>query len=255
MRVLSLRVLVAGGQLRAAAALADSMRAELRQAGRDSTRSGDQLGDPARTIGHFVDFVPVVAGMTPPERAAAHMARYQCVNPPDMYADFHCAHYALATGRPADVRRHVARARTRPDLARDRPLRGYLSAAEGAADLLAGDTARGLARMRAGIDTAAFAEYDPRGAPLRFRLALALAARPDTREEAIRRLRYGFDTSVEFIPLSYLALGRAYEAAEQRGEAAAAYAHFIRLWAGADPELSHLAESARAALRALRRTG
>jgi serine/threonine-protein kinase len=255
MRLLTLRVLVAGGQLRAATTLADSMRAELRQSGRDTTRPSDQFGDPARTIGHLVDFTPVVAGMASPERAAAYMTRYRCASPPDMYADFHCAQYALATGRAAEVRRHVTRARTRADLAKDREMRGYLTATEGAADLLAGDTTRGLARFRAGIDTAAYGEYDPRGAPLRFRLSLALAARPDTREEAIRRLRYAFDTQVEFIPLTYLALGRAHEAAGQRDEAVAAYTHFLRLWEGADPELGHLAESARAALRALRRPG
>jgi tetratricopeptide (TPR) repeat protein len=252
LRLVTLRALVAGGQLRAATALADSMRADLRQYGRDSTRSTGQLGDPARTIGHLVDFTPVAAGMAPPERAAAYMARYQCGSPADMYAEFHCAQYALATGRPADVRRHVASARRRPELAKDREMRGYLTATEGAADLLAGDTARGLARFRTGLDTAAYSEFDPRGAPLRFRFALALAARPDTREEAIRRLRYGFDADVEFIPITYLAIGRAYEAAGQRDEAVAAYEHFLRLWANADPELTHVTESARTALRALR---
>jgi hypothetical protein len=255
LRLVTLRVLVAGGRLKAASALADSMRADLRQSGRDSARTADRIGDLARTIGHLADFTPVVAGMAPPERAAAYMTRYQCANPADMYADFHCAQYALVNRRPTEVRRHVGRARTRADLAKDREMRGYLTATEGAADLLAGDTTRGLARFRAGIDTAAYSEYDPRGAPLRFRFALALAARPDTREEAIRRLRYGFDTDVEFIPIGYLALGRAYEGAGQRDEAVAAYTHFLRLWENADPELAHLAESARAALRALRRPG
>ncbi|MFN2565870.1 MAG: protein kinase [Gemmatimonadaceae bacterium] len=252
-RVVSLRVLVAGGRLRAASALADSLRAELRQPGRDSARAGDELDDRVRTIGHVVDFIPVAAGMAPPDRAAAYMTRYRCASPSDVHADFQCAQYALATGRPAEARRHVARARTRADLAKDRLMRGHLTASDGAADLLSGDTTRGLARLRAGIDTAAYGEYDSRGASLRFRLALALAARADTREEAIRRLRYGFDTQVEFIPLTYLALGRAHEAAGQRDEAVAAYEHFLRLWANADPELTHVTESARTALRALRR--
>ncbi len=53
------------------------------------------------------------------------------------------------------------------------------------------------------------------------------------------------------IPLSYLALGEALEAAGDRAGAARAYNQFIRLWEKADPALQPRVESARRALERL----
>jgi hypothetical protein len=54
-----------------------------------------------------------------------------------------------------------------------------------------------------------------------------------------------------FLPLSYLARGRAYEAAGESDSAAFAYGRFIRLWDNADPPLQGRVEEAREALKRL----
>ena len=52
----------------------------------------------------------------------------------------------------------------------------------------------------------------------------ALSSRPDTRQEGVRWLRYAFGDDASYLPpLTYLALGRAWEAEGQRDSAAYAY--------------------------------
>ena len=87
---------------------------------------------------------------------------------------------------------------------------------------------------------------------LRFQLALALAANPRSRAEGITHLRYGFNGSaVHLLPLTFLALGRTYEAAEKPDSAAIAYGRFLRLWDKADPELQGRVSEAKEALARL----
>ena len=87
---------------------------------------------------------------------------------------------------------------------------------------------------------------------LRFQLALALSADPRTRAEGITHLRYGFNGSAfSLLPLTYLALGRTYEAADKPDSAALAYGRFLRLWDKADPELQGRVSEAREALARL----
>jgi hypothetical protein len=83
-------------------------------------------------------------------------------------------------------------------------------------------------------------------------LALALSANPRTRAEGISHLRYGFNGgAVHLLPLTYLALGRTYEAAGKSDSAAIAYRRFLRLWDKADPELQGRVTEAREALARL----
>jgi hypothetical protein len=93
----------------------------------------------------------------------------------------------------------------------------------------------GIRRMREGLDLAAAPNEE--SVFLRLQLALTLAARPETRAEGIRWLRYGFNPEPLYLPLTFLALGRTYEAVGQRDSAAQAYSRFLRLWDKADPEL------------------
>jgi hypothetical protein len=129
--------------------------------------------------------------------------------------------------------------------------RGLLVAADGWGGLMQGDTTRGLARLRSGLDQAAAPGVAAETAFLRLQLALALAARAETRAEGIRYLRYGFDNQPMFLPLLQLALGRTYEAAGQRDSAAVAYSRFLRFWDKADPELQGRVREARDALQVL----
>jgi eukaryotic-like serine/threonine-protein kinase len=161
----------------------------------------------------------------------------------------------LANGNPKEARRIVAQGMALRDETADSVRnRGMLRATGGWARLVEGDTIGGIQDLRDGLVEASGPGSGDRTGFLRFQLALVLAARPETRSDGIRRLRYGFDNAaVSFIPLSYLALGRTYQAAGQRDSAAIAYGRFIRLWDKADPELQGRVREAREALQEITR--
>jgi hypothetical protein len=119
--------------------------------------------------------------------------------------------------------------------------------------LLQGDTVAGIRRMREGLNIAAAPGMAEESAFLRLQLALALAARPETRAEGIRWLQYGFDHYPLYLPLTQLALGQSYEGAGQQDSAALAYGRFLRFWDKADPELQGRVKEARDALEELSR--
>jgi hypothetical protein len=147
-----------------------------------------------------------------------------------------------------EARRQLARALTNRDTAFvSHPVRGLMVAEDGWGAILQGDSVGGIRRMREGLDLAAAPNEE--SVFLRLQLALALAARPETRAEGIRWLRYGFNTEPLYLPLTSLALGHTYEAAGQRDSAARAYTRFLRLWDKADPELQGRVKEAREALQ------
>jgi hypothetical protein len=159
----------------------------------------------------------------------------------------------LVQGHIAEGRRRIAATLATPDTSAgaDRT-RGILIAADGWGMLLAGDTVAGIRRLRAGIDSAAGPKAGAYSAFMRFQLALALTSRPETRPEGIRWLRYSFDQQPpELMPLTYLALGRAWEAAGSRDSAAYAYGRFVHLWDKADPLLQGRVREAKEALARL----
>jgi hypothetical protein len=167
-------------------------------------------------------------------------------------AEFGRAMVHLLRGQVPEGRRRLARALA--DSARLTSYdRGMMLAADGWGALLQGDTARALPRLRSGLDQVAAPGVASESAFLRLQLALALAARKETREEGIRFFRYGFDNQPLYLPLLQLALGRTYEAGGQRDSAAVAYSRFLRLWDKADPELQGRVKEARAALQEVTR--
>jgi TolB-like protein len=172
--------------------------------------------------------------------------------PPGMWPEFAEAIGDLGRGQVAEARRHIAAGLELRDTTPMGPfLRGLLMATRGWAGLVAGDTTGGIRDLRAGLEQAAAPGAGGPTAFLRFQLALALSSRPATRAEGISWLRYAFDTDVLYIPLTYLALGRAYEAAGVRDSAAFAYGRFIHLWDKADPPLVGRVREAREALTRL----
>jgi serine/threonine-protein kinase len=141
----------------------------------------------------------------------------------------------------AAERLDTSRATLRPEW------RAIVDAQRGWLQLAEGDTTGGLARMQAALGHAGGATVRM-SAPLRYVQALALAARPETREEGIRRLRWGFEQDPDFLPVAFEALGRALEAKGDATGALDAYGQFARLWAGADPRLQPRVASVRRAM-------
>jgi len=160
---------------------------------------------------------------------------------------------AMVRGRTEDAIRKASEGMGLPDASPDSTRnRGMLEATVGWARLVQGDTAGGIDELRSGLAKTGGPNAAETTAFLRFQLALALAADPDTRQEGISRLRYSFDnTALYLVPLAYLALGRTYEDAGKTDSAAIAYGRFVRLWDKADPELQGRVTEAREALERL----
>ncbi len=169
----------------------------------------------------------VVLGLTPPSAKPVLDSVVQAM-PPGPQAAYANAMLHVIKGQAAEGRRLLSRELGSRDSASiPAPVRGLMIAGDGWAALLQGDSVGGIRRMRYGLDLSA-APNEESAFP-RLQLALALAARPDTRAEGIRWLRYGFETLPLFKPLTFLALGHTYEAAGQRDSAAVAYSRFLRL--------------------------
>jgi hypothetical protein len=145
---------------------------------------------------------------------------------------------AVALGRPDEGIKLAIEAIQEPIATSDSTSsRGLLRAAMGWARLVRGDTTAGIADLRTGLAVTG-ARPAASAAFLRFQLALALSADSRTREEGISHLRYDFNgAGIHLMPLTYLALGRTYEAAGKTDSAAVAYGRFLGLWDKADPEL------------------
>ena len=170
--------------------------------------------------------------------------------PPGPQAEYAGALLGMFRGEVREGRSRIARAlATRGSQPTPPEMRGLMEAVDGWGILLQGDSVAGIRRLRAGLDTAASPGMTEETAFFRFQLGLALAARPETRAEGIRWLRYGFDMMPLYQPLTQLALGHTYETAGQRDSAAVAYGRFLRLWDKADPELQGRVREAKEALQ------
>ena len=169
-------------------------------------------------------------------------------------AEFGDALLHMLRGQVKEGRGRIARALAIRDSTKiPAAARGMLIAGDGWGAVLQGDSADGIARMRSGLDLVAAPGAAEQTAFLRFQLAQALAARPETRAEGVRRLKYGFELEPLYQPLTHLALGRTYEAAGQRDSAAVEYSRFLRFWDKADPELQGRVREAREGLEAVTR--
>ncbi len=161
--------------------------------------------------------------------------------------------YALTRGRARSARRLAERGLAADSSFAREGFAAVFQAGLGWADVLAGDTVGGVARMKAGLRAAGYQSQALQlGVPLRFELAVMLAGRPETRAEGIRRLRYAWWTGdMAYFAPGYLTLGRALEAQGDSAGAARAYSHFVRLWSDADAHLQPQVETARRALERL----
>jgi hypothetical protein len=120
-----------------------------------------------------------------------------------------------------------------------------------------GDTATGIAELRRAVDSVQTDGFgnDQVVDVFRLQLGLALARQPETREEGVRHLRYGFNMVViaHLYPMILLAQAEVLEAAGDLQGARMAYADFVELWRTADPALQPRVTVARNAIERLTR--
>ena len=191
---------------------------------------------------------PIGLGLAPPTYGGDRLERIMATVPPSALKQYGRAFFDLSRGDVPDARREVQAGLALGDTI-GTTMHGLLTATRGWASLVAGDTTAGIQQLRQGIAEVSGPSGPAMSAFLRFQLALALSSRPDTRREGIRWLRYAFDDETSYLPpLTYLALGRAWEAAGERDSAAYAYGRFVKLWDKADPPLQGRVQEARDAL-------
>lgn len=157
---------------------------------------------------------------------------------------------ALSQGRSEEARALAARAVTTLEMSAR--IEHFFQAALGWATIIDGDTVAGLEQLQSELEAAGYTGDLQYSGPLRFALAVIQAGHDETRAEGIRRLKNSswFGDVVYFAP-AYLHQAQALERAGDPVGAAQAYAQFIHLWEGADPELQPQIEAARRALERL----
>jgi hypothetical protein len=202
------------------------------------------LGVPALAqTGMQLLMVPIYTGTATPEQRRLFEAQLAKVKPESILSLWTRAALALLDGNAAAVRPYLARLRSLPDLS---PQLGHVAdATEAWAMLVEGDTAAGLPKLEASVRAiGGWQDWQWLSTPLRYQLALALAANPARRADGVYRLRHGHD-DIALQPHLYYALGKAHLAAGERAEAANALGHFVRLWNGADAALQPRVTEAR----------
>ncbi len=210
----------------------------------EAAATADQLFEAAPGLARTVTLLPVVAGYAPPASADRALQSLAEARPfsvrEELAVEYWRALAALARGDAA-----AARAIAAPDAARDTtgealPFRGLFAAVGGWADVLDGDTAAGIARLRSGLEDAGYWPWvTDEAAGARFQLARTLAAASGTRDEGTRRLRHGIGAAdAEFVAPALVALGEALGAGGDPGGAAEAYVEFLARWVGADAALA-----------------
>lgn len=218
----------------------DTARALLRE-----LQASGQGGD----VMLYVQAMPIFAGYADSallDRVGTMLAQNR--EPPNQFSTTWRALVALDQGRPTQ-----AQALLRPLLANPDTLQRFIHGAmlgiDGLAIVALGDTTRGMAvvdsalKMIGGIAATGFT------VPVQLRYAMLLAARPQSRQQGITRLRDGFSNSPEIYPILQYYLGRSYESAGMADSAAGRYGQFLRLWERADSSYRPLTDAARAGLQ------
>jgi hypothetical protein len=215
------------------------------------------LAGPREAVAYSV-LEPVAAGLADPSYARGPLEQL-FILPADpearQIALQRAMAFELSRGRTTEARRLGEEALAADSAPRFACLPALIEAGFGWADIIEGDTVGGLQRLRNALLEAGYAhgpviEWSQQ---LRVALTTVLLARPETRAEGIRRLRYAhLQGEIVFQGLHFLSLGQALEAEGDVTGAVEAYSHFIHLWDRADPELQPRVETARRALERLR---
>jgi serine/threonine-protein kinase len=198
-----------------------------------------------------IKLFPLMVGIAPPGYGAEYLARFDKAPLLSPFQAYIAATIKLAQG---DIPRggKIVDSLLASDTTKYPPfLHSLLIAARGWRTVLAGDTIAGLKDMARGVGQAAPMGGSFLNAPVRIQYAAVLASRPDTRQQGIRLLRYGFDNDIGFQPMTVFALARGYDAAGDKVNARQAYSQFLRLWNKADESAKPRIEEAKEALQRL----
>jgi TolB-like protein/tetratricopeptide (TPR) repeat protein len=214
----------------------------------EAKRLADSMGPAAQQQAGGIYVSPVVLGIAPQGFADSTIALISRIPINSPFLGFVVAETYLGHGDMARGGRIIDSLLASDTTKYPEFFRGALVAGQGWKKMAAGDTAGGLAEMRRGIEA-----LGSQGGPIisgavRLQFALGLASQAATRDEGIRLLENGFDNDLILTPLTFLALGRAYEAAGNRPAAADAYSQFLRLWDKADPKVQGRVQQAKEGL-------
>jgi tRNA A-37 threonylcarbamoyl transferase component Bud32/tetratricopeptide (TPR) repeat protein/TolB-like protein len=198
----------------------------------DARTLADSLQPSAREQTGAILLLPMLLGIAPPDLERNFGEKFLAAPIRSPFQAYLKAIVLLNRGRGAEAERLVD-STSRDSTHYPEIVRGALQAVHGWRLLQLGDTTTGVRDIRVGLERFGGMNSFLQD-PVRFELAAALAARPQTQEDGLRLLRNGFYLDLGFYPLTFYALGRAAESAGRRDEALAAYGQFVRLWDGAD---------------------
>lgn len=217
----------------------------------DSLRA---FADP-RQRAFYAAIAPVIAGMADSSFAGDAFDVLRDTTGPEWFSRYHLMIHALNHGRVDEARRLADEAAAADTTGIAPYYLRLIDAASGLADILEGDTAAGLARLESSLAEIGYAAGYPTelAAPLYLALGAIQARPPETRPEGLNRLRYPFGGGINpvYIPLYFVELGNALEAAGDSSGAVRAYTQFLHLWRDADPELDSRVEAVRRRLERL----
>ncbi|MGE0556584.1 MAG: protein kinase, partial [Gemmatimonadales bacterium] len=221
----------------------------------EAYRIADSLRKTDQPMGWNAILTPLMLGIAPPGFAAGDRERILAAprtNPFQVYA---VVQVMVTLGDLDLASRLVDSVLGAPAVTADTTrsgsyLRGGMTAVKGQIALERGDTTGGLGLLQGGLREAGVANLFLT-AGQRLAYARTLAARPATREQGIRLLENGFESDFGAKAYTRLLLGRALEAAGDRGAAVRNYSEFLRLWDKADPDARAWVTEAGLAVRRL----
>ncbi len=218
----------------------------------EAARIADSLSKINQQQAEALYLAPVILGIAPDGYGKSFFEGFErAPNDNPFVAYFHAA--ILLSRGDAQRAGRILDSAVRDSLKFPEFLRGAYQGALGWRALMAGDTTTGIRLLQTGAERLGGNSFF--SAPLRLQLGAALAARPNTRDQGLKLLHYGFVNDLGAVPLAYLALGRAAEAAGRRDEALFGYGQFLRLWDKPDSAAIGRVKDAKDALSRLTEEG